>query len=1537
MISGLRLYRYSCKLIKKALAVILVGAFLSSSCLADQNNKLAPSSKLNNENFKYPFTVGAICKHIEHDGNLDDKAYLSDVLARLDTGKNHNIAVLPHEIIIEIPSESLAVRYFDPTKTNIITPYSDISKLSTKVIGPRLHRQIIHRTKALSLEQIPAGINNGKIKGIFEEYKDVEVRSVDLLLKNVNTGKTVYLVETTQGKFVLSERTLRVDPQFFIWEYTLMDELRARGFLTAPQIYKTKNGKIFAEKGSGFYTLYEYKAGEKAPWGAVSIEKLLNAAKTQAKYHNAVQSIEPRGRELNNSERQYPLGDILNVTDMRRWFYKARDALPEEIPDRHRNAIQYFRSHFDLLESQFDKIENNAPPEGYASLPQLIVHGDYNPNNLLFIGDDVSGLIDFEYTRKTSRLMDLANGFIEYLSGAAGSDRYKNDSEKLIGYLRAYQVEVSSKLTVEELKYLPEAFRAYFLEGISMVLAWCHDKDSVTTEQYIIQFINANISKLRALDESIGRGDWQYINEQVLKPTETKSSIGGLNSFATATNAALKDNVFRKNQLDLLIKYVKANKAIDSLELREYVTKAFPELNYSRSPVPHKLGHVLAVIQCLNRLINEDFDYFYKTLCDRAKGKKFELADETSRIGYVGNIKRLHSFYSMLTDEQKDALIIAVILHDIGYTEKNTTDAEHPVRGAELARQVLKYEVASKDILDGIGKIITYHDTLGNIIRGKKVPRLLRGFSDEFLKILCIVNAMDMAGYGAGTDKKIQNNLIPSVLRDVLEFADSEKIKQLDDEEKYYEYRLKKLARKAYGTELSDNEFEQLKQAIEKNVPKETRESFYRNWNSRIEVRETSLFFGITKGNAGGDSYEPAAKFFKFVALAAENYFNNKQGSEADMFIVDADIDNISKEEREYLFKSLVKESGRTGDFHKLPIIIEGNHLTIRRSGRDMPKSDTPPESGVSPNDTSPVSTKSDAPAKGMFPNGTFPVFADGTAIDFVKINAMWKGLWSTKLLENTSYWKTGPTYSFPYNANAPSVAYDPKAVPQKAIGPFRQFMLSEMPENHAKTVTRENLAKGIKGSNLLNMLETSILMTDPFDSQFAIVINRWPKTNYHSLLLSKEWQPQRLTRAATRSLLRWVKCGAVFEFHKGHIFVNHLHPHLFPEEEAPVFRYGKNFIQKYINKGLSIGTLKGYPIFNIALTAENLSILEEAVVMFSDKLDKNSELYNVAGLRNPETGAVIVVFFFWSDKQQDLSLNPTGTAKIANPNLTEGELFKELKYAFLGEKSMASKQDSFWKIWSSVDSDQIAEDKIAYIARNKTLFKDILGEDKSDILVRVPIEAIESIGVDNIKDFLATFQSAPNGHVELYYMSGTGEVNESIYQRYGLEKKSLSEGFKKTRENTVTLFPSLKGEEINQSAIISRLGDVNVTPEDTILSPIGLQHDPAGLIRATILGLKMMDIARQVKAKGIDVVKDQTFKDKIQLEILEQLKNVCDADDLKNFNLTSDDIIALAIGNINNIITSLKKLIRLLPITPINAEELRQIYEHAKAVITAA
>lgn len=383
--------------------------------------------------------------------------------------------------------------------------------------------EVIEERAAPAFATMPAtsACENEKIKNIFSEYRDEEVREIIPMAKNI-AGKSSFLIETVQGNFVLSERTLRTNPELLMWEGTLMEGLKVRGFLTVPQIYKTKKGEFFVKKENSFYVLHEYKVGEKASWGTVSGTRLINTAKEQAKYHNVVKSITLTGQNLNNSDRQYPLGDILNLSDMIKWFHAARDALPDEVSNQYPHAIEALHSNFGLFESQIGKIKRNAPPQGYASLPQLTVHGDYNPNNLLFTGDNVTGLLDFEYARKTARLMDLANGFMEFPNAISEANQYQYpiDFEKLVAYLRAYQDEAENKLTAEELKYLPEAYRAWFLEGISMIISLLYNENSTSTDEQIAQFINGNAARLNKLDESINSGKWQHVIEEILRQKE---------------------------------------------------------------------------------------------------------------------------------------------------------------------------------------------------------------------------------------------------------------------------------------------------------------------------------------------------------------------------------------------------------------------------------------------------------------------------------------------------------------------------------------------------------------------------------------------------------------------------------------------------------------------------------------------------------------------------------------------------------------------------------------------------------------------------------------------------------------------------------------------------------------------------------------------------------------------------------------------------------------------------------------------------------
>ena len=233
-----------------------------------------------------------------------------------------------------------------------------------------------------------------------------------------------------------------------------------------------------------------------------------------------------------------------------------------------------------------------------------------------------------------------------------------------------------------------------------------------------------------------------------------------------------------------------------------------------------------------------------------------------------------------------------------------------------------------------------------------------------------------------------------------------------------------------------------------------------------------------------------------------------------------------------------------------------------------------------------------------------------------------------------------------------------------------------------------------------------------------------------------------------------------------------------------------------------------------------------------------------------------------------------------------------------------------------------------------------LLGDGNPDILLRIPLEAVESAGPDNARPFIEAFQEAPNCYIEIFKAESFDSSGEDLFARLGLEKKQLPEGFKSTRYNTVTLIPVHKNEKMTASTLISCLGNMYTRPMDTIISPLGLHKDPTGLIRSSLLGLKIMRITREIllmEEKGLPVT--QEFKDEVQLEIMESFKEVCDPglrDTLAG--LTPDDIIDLASSdNINKILEALNKLIKLLPIEPLDIEDVRRIYDHARRSIIAA
>ncbi|MFA5500425.1 MAG: hypothetical protein WC404_05045, partial [Candidatus Omnitrophota bacterium] len=177
-----------------------------------------------------------------------------------------------------------------------------------------------------------------EVSEIFAEYGKGPILKLTVLESGEAATQPV-LIETEKGKFVLVRSTLRNRADSIEWEASLLENLRNRGFTLTPVLYRTGTNRPFVEKNSVFYKLYEYKDGNRASWGNITGQKLVNAARSQALYHNAVKDIEPTGLNLDGSERPYPLADLSNPARMIAQLHRARDGLPD-VPNRYSRAYE---------------------------------------------------------------------------------------------------------------------------------------------------------------------------------------------------------------------------------------------------------------------------------------------------------------------------------------------------------------------------------------------------------------------------------------------------------------------------------------------------------------------------------------------------------------------------------------------------------------------------------------------------------------------------------------------------------------------------------------------------------------------------------------------------------------------------------------------------------------------------------------------------------------------------------------------------------------------------------------------------------------------------------------------------------------------------------------------------------------------------------------------------------------------------------------------------------------------------------------------
>jgi len=229
-----------------------------------------------------------------------------------------------------------------------------------------------------------------------------------------------YMVDTTRGRFILTLYEKRVDAGDLPFFMALLDHLDAKGLQVPPAIKDRAGVKIQQLEGRPA-CLIKFLPGVSV--SCPTVEQAFAAGRSLAEMHRAVGDFEATRS---------------NTMGAQTWaaqFERCGRDLNRIAPDL-----------FDRIEEALGRVLERWP----RHLPVGAIHADLFPDNVLMLGGQITGLIDFYFACTDIRAYDLAVMHGAWSYNAAGDEYFPAIGRALIeGYNSCL------KLTEDEYSALP--------------------------------------------------------------------------------------------------------------------------------------------------------------------------------------------------------------------------------------------------------------------------------------------------------------------------------------------------------------------------------------------------------------------------------------------------------------------------------------------------------------------------------------------------------------------------------------------------------------------------------------------------------------------------------------------------------------------------------------------------------------------------------------------------------------------------------------------------------------------------------------------------------------------------------------------------------------------------------------------------------------------------------------------------------------------------------------------------------------------------
>jgi homoserine kinase type II len=249
---------------------------------------------------------------------------------------------------------------------------------------------------------------------------------------------TNFLLETTQRRFILTLYETRVDPDDLPFFYALLAHLHRAG-CKVPRFIEDRSGKWLQHLAGRPACLIEFLSGVSV--SEPTTEQALATGHALGEMHAALADFsQTRANDLGLDD-WLPLAQKCGVTELNR--------IQSGLAARIDQECEYLAEHWP------------------RHLPKAAIHADLFPDNVLMLGNDVSGLIDFYFACTDVRAYDIAVTHAAWSFSADGRDYLSDIGTSIIqGYGAAFAIDDATRVA------LPALFRGACLR---FLLTRCFD------------------------------------------------------------------------------------------------------------------------------------------------------------------------------------------------------------------------------------------------------------------------------------------------------------------------------------------------------------------------------------------------------------------------------------------------------------------------------------------------------------------------------------------------------------------------------------------------------------------------------------------------------------------------------------------------------------------------------------------------------------------------------------------------------------------------------------------------------------------------------------------------------------------------------------------------------------------------------------------------------------------------------------------------------------------------------------------------------